>query len=586
MTQSDRDAAFSKRPLSSGNVPAALFLSAFVDELMRLGVRDVVVSPGSRSTSLAMVFEASGMNLYLDVDERGAAFFALGLAKASRRPVCIMCTSGTAAANYMPAVCEADTSRIPLIVLTGDRPHESRNLGSPQTMDQLKLFGTMVRFFNEMPVPSDSPTSLAYARQMAREAVIHATGAFSGPVQLNVPLTDPLKADLSCSGLFTTARSALPETVVPLMDAHALLDSSQLSMLEQVFQGKRGIIVCGEGSYTPDILSFSHLSGFPLIADPLSNLRNFDDPFVIDNYDNIFGGPSCPEIDLVIRLGRWPISKRCFMSLEKIRPLQIVVDEVQTRDFNLSTDLFVRCAANDFVRSFLSMGGQRGKQGLFAPEGYAEQWVLINQHMAELIATVSHDPGSFEGPYVRRLLEIIPENSLLFSSASMSIRAIDTFFTKGGPAITVLSNRGLNGIDGTLSSALGAARCFEKATLLTGDLAFIHDISALHLQQEVMRKGGKSFVIVLSDNGGGGIFDTLPLKSTESYFERLFLAPQQVDYTQVASGFGIPFSCPSDVNEFSEAYEHALQTPGISLIDLKTPLDGLADCYRPYQICG
>ncbi len=571
------------------NAPAALFLSAFVDELMHLGVHDVVVSPGSRSTPLAMVFDASGMELYVDVDERGAAFFALGLAKASGHPVCVVCTSGTAAANYFPAVCEADVSRIPLIVLTGDRPHELRNLGAPQTMDQIKLFGDAVRFFNEMPVPTATPDAIAYARQMAREAVIHATGSPSGPVHLNFPLADPLKVDLTQPELFTIGRSTLPAAVPALMAARPVLDPEQVAALERLFAGKRGIVLCGEGTYPPEIVPFAHATGFPLVADPLSNLRSFDDPLVIDNYDNIFGGASCPEVDLVIRFGRWPVSKRCSATLQKGNPLQIVVDEAQTRDFNAATDAFVRCTPAGFIESFLAMWERTGTTGRgcrFAPDDYPRRWMSANEQAARIVTAVSDDPGTFEGPYVRRMLEMIPDGSLLFSASSMSIRAIDTFLTKGGPRPTVLCNRGLNGIDGTLSSALGAAQCFEVATLLTGDLAFLHDLSALHLQRELMRRGERSFVIVLSDNSGGGIFEFLPQRSEEPYFERLFLTPQQVDFAGVAQGFGIAYAHPSDVSAFATAYRRALRTPGMSLIDIETPLGDLADRYAPYQVCG
>ncbi|MEG0682675.1 MAG: thiamine pyrophosphate-binding protein, partial [Raoultibacter sp.] len=219
-------------PKSEVSADAALFLSVFFDELVRYGVREVVVSPGSRSTPLAMVaFEASrradlGLRLFIDVDERGAAFFALGMAKASGRPVCLICTSGTAAANYYPAVLEAEASRVPLVVLTGDRPPRLQGLGAPQTCDQLKLYGDHARFFQQMPLPTSDPAALAFARQVARQALISACGpstcepaagsaayAAAGacgtgsPAHINFPFDDPLKPDLSIPELFTPGRS-------------------------------------------------------------------------------------------------------------------------------------------------------------------------------------------------------------------------------------------------------------------------------------------------------------------------------------------------------------------------------------------
>ena len=210
----------------------ALFLSAFFDELRRCGLRDVVVSPGSRSTPLAMVAHAAPLNLYVDIDERGAAFFALGLAKASGRPVAIIATSGTAVANYLPAVMEAQSSRLPLVVLTGDRPLRLQDLGAPQTCDQLKIFGDAVRHFREMPEPRADAASIAFARQAAREAMAAAAGVAEGslgsgggslldaaPVHLNFPVDEPLKPDLTQPGCSRSAARLPPSATCNLVSA-------------------------------------------------------------------------------------------------------------------------------------------------------------------------------------------------------------------------------------------------------------------------------------------------------------------------------------------------------------------------------
>lgn len=572
------------------NRDAALFLSAFVDELESLGVTDAVVSPGSRSTPLAMVLDASDVQVHLDIDERGAGFFALGMAKAQGRPVCLVCTSGTAVANYHPALLEADTSRVPLIVLTGDRPHELRNLGAPQTADQIKVFGDAVRFFNEMPIPSSSPSSIAYARQMAFEAYVRATGELPGPVHLNFPFAEPLKPDLQAEGLFETGRRSGEgaDAKSPLLvSGTRVLSPSQVASIAQTLAGQRGVILCGEGSYPESIVEFARLTGFPLIADPLSNLRNLDDAFVIDSYDNIFGSDRCPAIDVTIRFGRWPVSKRCFKAFEADRPFQVVVDEAQTRDFNADTDLFVRCSPAGFIESFLgaSADGDVLPASPFAPDGYAREWACANVCARTAIEQVRCDPGSFEGPFIEKMLDLIPARSLLFSASSMSIRALDTFMLAPARDLTVMCNRGLNGIDGTLSSALGAATGFEAATLLIGDLALLHDVNALHLARELSWLDEHSFVIMLSDNGGGGIFDFLPQKSSEPYFERLFLTPQTIGFSGIAQGFGVRYARPADVAAFSESYRRAIEMPGITLIDIVTPLDGLAGFYAPYQRC-
>ena len=238
----------------------ALFLSAFFDELRRCGLRDVVVSPGSRSTPLAMVAHAAPLNLYVDIDERGAAFFALGLAKASGRPVAIIATSGTAVANYLPAVMEAQSSRLPLMVLTGDRPLRLQDLGAPQTCDQLKIFGDAVRHFREMPEPRADAASIAFARQAAREAMAAAAGVAEGslgsgggslldaaPVHLNFPVDEPLKPDLTQPGLFEIGRSAPTERdLQPRIGGWLALGPNRARDFVRLLEGKRVVAVCGE----------------------------------------------------------------------------------------------------------------------------------------------------------------------------------------------------------------------------------------------------------------------------------------------------------------------------------------------------
>ena len=232
----------------------ALYVSAFFDELIRCGVEDVVVSPGSRSTALSMVAHASQMELYVDVDERGAAFFALGLARAKQKPVAVICTSGTALANYYPAVVEAESSRIPLIILSGDRPQRLQHVGAPQTFDQLKAFSDHVEGFWNMPEPSADPKVIAYARQIAREACIAvgAAGVSRGPVHINFPFDEPLKPDLSVEGsgegLFSVGRIDTP--MPALMSAHTELEEEQAAQLLDWLAARRSIILCGEKTFS------------------------------------------------------------------------------------------------------------------------------------------------------------------------------------------------------------------------------------------------------------------------------------------------------------------------------------------------
>ena len=546
--------------------PWSLFLGAFVDELSRLGVTDAVVSPGSRSTPLAMVLYRSDLHLTVDVDERGAGFFALGSAKASGRPVVLACTSGTAAANYYPAICEAAAARVPLIVLTADRPHEARGLGAAQTTDQIKMYGDMPVFFHEMPLPDGSPAKVTFARQMAREAVIRATGTPAGAVHLNFPFAEPLMPDLGHPDLFTAGRRPSAPAVAK---AGCSLAPDLVERLNAAIAGKRGVIVCGEGVYPDAITDLAERLGFPVLADPLANLRTLTHPAILDNYDNIFRRSDLPPIEAVIRFGQYPVSKSLFTTLKALAPLTVVVDEAESRDFNHLADVFVRASATEFIEASADLRGTIGGE-------YLQEWARLNAEERERIASAAG--GGSEGAYVLALMDGIRDGSLLFAANSMAIRYVDTFYLKGDKDVRVLCNRGLNGIDGTLSSALGAAQHALSATLLTGDLAFLHDLSALHLQRE----SRANLTVVIINNNGGGIFQMLPQRSADPYFERLFLTPHDVDFAKVAAGFAVPHVKVTDTAAFAEAYRAAQAQPGMKIIEITADSSTLREDYLRY----
>lgn len=599
---------------------SALFLGAFFDELERWGVHDVVVSPGSRSTPLAMTaYELSRrfpdrLRLFVDVDERGAAYLALGLAKASGQPAAVICTSGTAVANYYPAVLEAESSRVPLIVLTGDRPARLQGLGAPQTCDQLNAYGSHVRAFRNMPEPAADAAAIAFARQAAREACIAAGGeaagratdgegapriagaCLGGPVHFNFPFDEPLKPDLRVEGLFETGRSALnAPSDLRLIHPSTYLDPMDSARMLELLRGRRVLVAAGEGSCaTTDemgaLLAWAESFEYPLLADPLSGLRTAADPLVIDRYDTVLGAPFDALVpEAVIRFGRYPVSKRATAFLANAGAINIVVDPLETRDFNCATDVHLRCTPLDFSQTMLaakqSLGGEDAADD--RQSAFAAAWLEANAAAVVRVDAVDAVEAGFEGAFVRRVAERAPEGSCLFAANSMSVRALDTFYAKGGRRLTVLCNRGLNGIDGTVSTALGAAQHFEQTTLLTGDLTLLHDLNALALQRElrVQRASGgpdPSIVIVLLNNNGGGIFDMLPQRSEDAYFERLFLTPQDVEFGAAAQAFGVPHRLVETVAEFDAAYDEALGVPGISLVEVRVPLEGLPERYAPY----
>ncbi len=632
----------------------AVWVGSFFDELVRWGVHDVVISPGSRSTALAMTaYELSeqrpdDLHLYVDVDERGAAFFGLGLAKASGQPVALVCTSGTAVANYYPAVIEAETSRVPLIVLTGDRPPRLQGLGAPQTTDQIKIYGDHVRAFRMMPLPSASARDVAFVRQAAREACIAACGGHAlsagidpqnknmpasahdpsenatriascscayeaGSVHVNFPFDEPLKPDFSKIDAFGAGRniefdgSDLCGHV--LAETHKALSASVKDTLFELLQTHNTLVLAGEGtcstlSEAREVTAWAHVYDLPLLADPLSGLRCIDDPLVIDNYDNIFVQKDCPLPDVIIRFGRYPVSKRATMSLGAAHAatdmISVVVDVTQTRDFNSATDMFVPMTPIDFVHSFAdvdeaaSADVNTNANANASQHDFAQEWIALNDAARERILAVSSasDADQLEGAYIRRVLELTPERSCVFSANSMEIRALDTFFVKDNKPLCMLCNRGQNGIDGTVSAALGASLSFLQTTLIIGDLALLHDLNALAMQHELVTNlAGNSddilqiprIIIVVFNNNGGAIFDTLPQASDEPYFERLFLTPQDVDFGQIAHAFKISYQYVDSVKAFDKAYHAQLGMPGISLIEVGTPLRGVSERYSAYQ---
>ena len=352
-----------------------LYVGSFFDELLRVGVRDVVISPGSRSTPLAMVaYEAhtrfgAAFNIYVDIDERGAGFFALGLAKASGQAVALICTSGTALANYYPAVMEAEASRIPLLILSGDRPARLQKLGAPQTCDQEKAFSDHVRRFFAMPQPSADTKALAHVRQVAREMVALAAPDthLSAPIHANFPFDEPLVPELNNEALFSTARVAGGDDLLAVMRSDRVLSPLDAKHLAAFLERHRVVVLAGEGTFSCEavhdyarrdreaqaLLAFSEQFDAPLLADPLSQLRCYGHPAVISGYDALFDHEDLPDFDVVIRFGRYPVSKRVSQYLEAMRPIQIVVDPQESRDFNAQTTTFVEADPLDFVVALL-----------------------------------------------------------------------------------------------------------------------------------------------------------------------------------------------------------------------------------------
>ena len=375
----------------------------------------------------------------------------------------------------------------------------------------------------------------------------------------------------------------------PLVQTSHQVNDEALARMAPLLRGRRVLVLAGEGTCETtqeacEIIAWATALKTPLLSDLLSGLRSFDDEVVIDNYDNVFGSKVCPLPEVVIRFGRYPISKCTCRALADARPTNIVVDVAETRDFNMATDLFVPTTPLDFVRSF-------GEMDVSCDEYFLREWTRLNENARKNIEAAEQDAQAkdqlTEGALVRSLLRLAPESSCVFSANSMSVRLLDAAYTKGKKRLSLLCNRGQNGIDGTVSTALGAAQHYAQTTFLTGDFTMLHDLNALALQREILTHHGTSvapsIVVVLLNNNGGGIFDMLPQKSKESYFERLFVVPQDVRFEYAARAFDVPYRAVESIAAFEEAYQDFLGRPGITFIEVHLPYEGTHERYAAFS---
>lgn len=574
--------------MTSANKALSIYVAAFLDELVRSNVKHIVVSPGSRSTPIAMVAaEHPELQVWLNVDERSAAFFALGMAKARREPVAIVCTSGTAVANYMPAVVEAKESQVPLIVLTADRPHELRDIGAPQAIDQLNFFGKQVKWFVEMAIPEESPEILRYVRTVAARAVSTSLNGPSGPVHLNFPFREPLVPILEEdriweSGLdHRTQFVKAPESMLMMKEAELELLASGLAHVE------RGLIVCGpldRPGFAEEVVVLGEKLGFPVIADPLSQLRSgsHNKNLVIDSYDTFLrdeyiSSKLVPEV--VIRFGAMPVSKAVLLFLKKNPKIkQIIIDgEGLWRDPTLLASEVIHADPVLFSRLLnKALTEMKGQMAETSNSNWLENWITADRIAGEVLEHLGNEEQEFEGQAVLRIAQNLPKNATLFVGNSMPIRDVDSFFLNTERNIRIMANRGANGIDGTISSALGASTVAEPLILLVGDLTFYHDLNGLLAAK--LHKLNATIVIV--NNEGGGIFSFLPQSEHPKNFELLFGTPIGLDYSYVVKMYGGEFKRIDDWNELSDAIKNCGKVEGLNVIEVRTDRSLNAEKHR------
>jgi len=555
-----------------------LWARAVAAELEAVGVEAVCVAPGSRSTPLTVAFaERDDLRVFSHLDERSAAFFALGRGRLGELTP-VICTSGTAAANLHPAIIEASNSRVPLLLLTADRPPELRDSGANQTIDQERLYGDAVRWYRDLPEPAADDRKLRSLRTTVARAVGEAVGVPPGPVHLNVPFRKPLEptdvpgdvpADFERD--FPLAATGRDGPYVAVSQGLPALDSAAAdAVADAVTAAERGLIVTGPADApTPSAAKLADLAaatGFPVLADPLSGLRfgpHVQSVPVFGGYDAYLDARvtgDWPDPDVVLRFGASPTSKPLREYLAGTGARQFLVDPAgEWREATFTaTDLVV--ADPD---RFATAIGERVSR---APdEAWHDRFRRVEARHWELLAGAGDE--LFEGAVLAAVAADVPDPATVFVSNSMPVRDLDRFGRPSEADLTVLGNRGASGIDGITSTALGAGSATDDPlVLVTGDLAYYHDMNGLL----ALGRCGVDATIVLVNNDGGGIFYMLPIEDYDPPFTEQFRTPHGLDFAPTADLYDLEFVRTASIDGFHDAFRESVGSDGTQVLEVRT----------------
>ena len=603
------------------------YIAALVDEFYQLGVRYAVFSPGSRSTTMAMLFtEYEGFETYMNIDERSASFMALGIAKAHKEPTVLVCTSGSAVAHYLPAILEAQYSGVPLIVLSADRPHTLLHVGAPQTVDQQKIFGTAVNYYEELVVPQEDHY-YTYPRQVARKAYMKAMDIKKGPVHINVPLFEPLVPELDRKH-FEVGRSPYKVFKPNYGDVFSYQNrsnnTSNVSKASNVSytknttdnntnnpnnsnrllaQYKKVLILAGpqiDVNEVESIHSFAENLQAPILADPLSNVRRWhktdaiDDnhefninrsndtdmtqekqspDVVISTYDAFLADKDLWPVlkpDCVIQFGQIVVSKRVQQMVASWNSVEYIEVNPTMDSMNPTGKTTIHMQAS--IDMFTHLYAVKNESN-----AYLNSWQSLEVAGKAQLSTAIEEPSCFEGRTIRELQQHIPDNSQLLVANSMTIRDFDYFWFSGESDAVLYGNRGVNGIDGTVSTALGLATNGKSTYLVTGDLSLFHDLNGL----AVAKTQNLNLTIILHNNDGGGIFEYLPQKGTK-HFDYLFSTSQGLDYSGAVKLYGCGYTKISGPDELSTVLAKVSTESGVHIIEIPTDREYSRQLHKKY----
>ncbi|MCA9948119.1 MAG: 2-succinyl-5-enolpyruvyl-6-hydroxy-3-cyclohexene-1-carboxylic-acid synthase [Anaerolineales bacterium] len=550
--------------------PSTVWATTFVRELAAAGLTAVSLAPGSRSTPLTLAFEAHPqIEVHLHLDERSAGFFALGMALTRNRPVALVCTSGTAVANFMPAVVEANMSQVPLLVLTADRPPELRHSGANQTIDQVKFFGDQVLWSVDVALPQETAPDVALRnlRTLAARAYALADGLRKGPVHLNFPFRKPLEPD------FVGKYPVNKRPFTQVQRGQLTLTSDQISQLALLISTNPcGLIICGprcpDGDFPTAVAALGCKTGYPIFADPISGLRfgsHVAETAVISGYETFLRhDPAWPSPQLILRFGAVPTSKWLNTYLERVQPehrIHICENGVWA-DEDHRTTLFLQANATAVCKELGDRIEVSESDWWAATVVQTEKkhWQTLN---AKLVT------ANFDGAYVADIVDLIPENTTLFMGNSLPIRHLDQFGQARAKKINVYANRGASGIDGNISTALGChvGNGNGRLVAVVGDITFYHDLNGLLAIKQLKLK---NLTIILLNNNGGGIFHRLPVAAHEPAFSRLFATPHDLNFAPVIQMYGLQHVRVSTRSDFQTALRSVLAAPQPTVIEVQT----------------
>ena len=524
--------------------------------LVDLGVKSVVFSPGSRSAPLILGCETQdGLETIPILDERTAAFFALGLSKRTRPPTVLICTSGSAPTHWFPAVVEADHSGTPLLLLSADRPPELQDCGAGQTINQVELFGQFVRAFHQIPLPDQSEKSLQGLRTVIAHAYAESMGGNPGPVHLNFPFREPLVTEDGEGNA-----NDLPAITPPLPSRPSTDPSRTAEILDELGSTERLLVIAGEHAPSEIFAKWDHPTGPPILCDSLSPLRETSYSNRILRFENLLRNDDfCQKVqpDAILHLGPLPTSKTLRKWLGELNVPRVVI-EPRGRNVDPLSSPSVSLDLDYSVISSLTLPE--------CEEGWTELWTKSDKQVeSKLDRFFANENDWFEGKLTRILSTQLPKGSQLHVANSMPIRDLEWFWKGSDLERALFGNRGVNGIDGTLGTALGLAQDSQKPSfLLTGELAFLHDSNALLASTQF----SGNLTVCLVNNEGGGIFENLPVAGLPA-FEKCFATPQDCNFKMLCEAHGVDHYLPRDWNVLIDLI--ASPPPvGIRVIEIRT----------------